>query len=624
MITNIHRAKTASDIRNYVRYSLAPKENKDNKHYKAGERVLDFDTQYVNLGVDIEHNITSHDVTNQIMDWNKSHRNEKGKKPPACPALLGEISFTKEDSEKFYATSFNGTRYLDHKKILAIAKQSIGMTMSEDRPMFLSLHGDTECLHVHFAVSIVDSHGKIWDGSRMTNDQGEKISVRDFRQWEITNEKLEIEHGLDRVEHRKAFEHEGEHRQRQTKRPSNAAVHLANKLELTPTLDLAGRLDIMHAKSNGSFDRFLELAEEQGVRIKPNMNETKVNGLSFACGDMDGYIKASKLGNKYKWAKLSEKLHYEYDRDYQKLADIKAGRTPNIERASTIESAASQLDGEAIDQRPVRKTRRDDIVLHQSGAEIVDSGYRFNTEQTDRDGRWTTNQTREVRDTSHESTTTTTAASPDNSGEVPVDTYWSQPGWDIPSGNSDPRPNTTTTVQRLGDEGRTDSEEITEFELPDELAPSDNTNYAAALLDAKDRSYQERRHKLLTKPIYPEQLSNDLARRAVIKDMFGLEGEEAKLVEEQLENIAYLASKDGKDAAATSKLMQVDIRKLRNLHDIAKLNEQFGANSVAEEAKKFNPSQGAKIEGSIKNVESKLTEKRLAEIVNEIEKPVKD
>lgn len=372
MITNIHRAKTASDIQRYVRYTLAPKEEKENQHYQAGERLLDIDTQYISIGPDVEHNATSHDITNQIMDWNKEHR--PGKKAPACPALLGEFSFTKADKEQFYTESHTGERYLDTRKILAVCKRGIGMTMSDDRPMFLSLHGDTECLHVHFAAAMVNSHGKIWDGSTLTDEHGNKTKVRDYRQWELTNEKLEIEYGLERVQHRKAMMHEGEHRQSQVKRPSNAEVHLLkDKGILSDSMDLAGRLDEAYNKSNKQFDKFLELTEQYRIRIKPNMSATKVNGLSFAIDDMDGFIKASDLGNKYKWSKLEKELNYEHSRDFQKLAGLKDRESANRPVVETSINTASELT--RITEELTRVTEElTETVRIEQGANIADNG----------------------------------------------------------------------------------------------------------------------------------------------------------------------------------------------------------------------------------------------------------
>ena len=339
MITNVRRVESSGDIQRYVRYTIAPEKDKKNKHYIHGERTLSIESDYIDVGLNVERNRTSHDVTNQLMQWNEEKR--AGKKQPASPAMAGVISFGSSDTAKFMSTDKDGNEYLDHQKIIKVAREAVGETMGYDRPMYFALHGDKKHLHVHFVASMVDSHGKIWDGSTMTNEEGKKVKVRDFRQWEITNEKLEIKHGLERVTHRKAMEHEGEHRQSQIKRPSNAVVHLANKGEIAPSLDLAGRLDYAYKNCNKQFDGFIELSKQIGLDIKPNMSETKINGLSFSIEGMDGFTKASDLGNKYKWAKLSKELNYEHERDYPKLAELKATAGANASTIGTSERVAS-------------------------------------------------------------------------------------------------------------------------------------------------------------------------------------------------------------------------------------------------------------------------------------------
>lgn len=339
MITNVRRIKSSGDIQRYVRYTIAPEDEQSNEHYVFGERTLELESDYIDIGLDVERNRTSHEITDQIMQWNEEKR--AGKKAPASPALAGVIALSIKDTEQLYSTNQHGVRYLDRKRALEIAREAIGETMGYDRPIYLALHGDKEHLHIHFVAGIVDSHGKIWDGSTMTNEEGKKVKVRDFRQWEITNEKLEIKHGLERVTHRKAMEHEGEHRQSQIKRPSNAVVHLANKGEIAPSLDLAGRLDYAYKNCNKQFDGFIELSKQIGLNIKPNMSETKINGLSFSIEGMDGFTKASDIGNKYKWAKLSKELNYEHERDYPKLAELKATAGANASTIGTSERFAS-------------------------------------------------------------------------------------------------------------------------------------------------------------------------------------------------------------------------------------------------------------------------------------------
>lgn len=342
MITNVRRVKSSGDIQRYVRYTIAPEKEQNHEDYVFGERTLELEADNIDVGFDIERNRTSHEVTDQIIQWNKDKR--VGRKAPASPAVAGVIAFSINDTEQFYSTSRHGVKYLDRKRAIEIAREAIKETMGDDRPIYLALHGDKDHLHVHFVAGIVNSQGQIWDGSTLTNEQGKKIKVRDYRQWEMANEKLEIKYGLERVTHRKAMEHEGEHRQPQVRRPSNAVVHLANKGEIAPSLDLAGRLELAYNGCNKQFDKFLELAEQNGIHIKPNMNTEKVNGLSFSTDEMDNFIKASDLGNKYKWAKLSKELNYDSSRDYQKLAELKAtaSTTAITERADITASRTNQ------------------------------------------------------------------------------------------------------------------------------------------------------------------------------------------------------------------------------------------------------------------------------------------
>lgn len=364
MITNVHRANASGDIQRYIRYTIAPDKDQKSEHYKHGERTLSIEGTNLFVGVGVERNKTSHDITNQILKWNEDKR--AGRSQPKSPALLGVVSFTENDTNQFYSTSKRGVEFLDLQKVMTVGKEMIGETMGYDRPMFLSAHGDKHCLHIHFATSLVNSKGQIWDGSILTDEHGNKKKVRDFRQWEITNEKLEVKYGLDRVEHRKAFEHQGEHRQSQVARPSNASIHLAEKGILSPSLELSERLELAYNGCNKQFDKFLELAEQNGVHIKPNMNDTKVNGLSFSTDNMDNFIKASDLGNKYKWAKLSKELNYDSSRDHQKLADLKNTGTNNQRPAikATVEI-----------ERLARITEElAETIRHEQGVNVSDNG----------------------------------------------------------------------------------------------------------------------------------------------------------------------------------------------------------------------------------------------------------
>lgn len=354
MITNVRRVKSPGDIQRYIRYTIAPEMDKKNKHYIHGERTLSIESDYLDVGLDVERNRTSHEITDQLMQWNEDKR--AGKNAPASPAMAGVISFSSSDTSKFMSTDKDGKQYLDHQKIIKVAREAVGETMGYDRPMYFALHGDKKHLHVHFVASMVDSHGKVFDRSYQLDEQGNKtknakgkyIKVRDYRLWEITNEHLEAKYDLEKVEHRIAFKDQGDHRLTDSIRPTNAAVHLAERGELAPSLELAARLERSYNECNKQFDKFIELTEQHGIQIRPNMNATNVNGLSFFIDGMtideDGnkhYLSGSKMGNKYKWAKLSKELNYEHERDYPKLAELKATAGANAPTIGTIERVAS-------------------------------------------------------------------------------------------------------------------------------------------------------------------------------------------------------------------------------------------------------------------------------------------
>ena len=376
MITNVQRAVSLGDIQRYVRYTIAPEQDNKNPNYVHGERTLSIESDNINLDFDIDRNKTSHSIANQITKWNREYR--QGQKKPAKPAVFGSISFSPEDTNSFMSKSSIAGQpdYLDHKKVLEVARKAIVKTMGGNRPIYLCLHGDKEHLHVHFVVGLVNDQGQIW------STPGE----RDFRAWERTNETIEIEHGLKRVEHRKAFQTENEHREAPLKRLRDSEVHLANKGELTPLAVLQGRLEDAYKSSNGNFGKFLEETETKNIRIKPNMSTTKVNGLSFSL-DGDNYVKGSDVGSKYKWSKLSKGLNYDSERDYQKLAEL--GHRQSKEREGIEVSNASI----------VRHADSIRAIIEESK---TDNSEEYNTRIIQSDSELNIGQIEQVRQTSNE------------------------------------------------------------------------------------------------------------------------------------------------------------------------------------------------------------------------------
>lgn len=252
--------------------------------------------------------------------------------------------------------------------------------------MYLALHGDKEHLHVHFVAASVDSQGNIFNAEEI-NDQGKKESVRDYRLWELANEALEIKYELKRVDARKAMEHEGEHRERGHKRRSNAAIHIMLKTgELTPTMELTDRIASSHSNAGKRFDTFLDNLEANGVYVKPNLNSKGVNGLSFSMDGMDSFIKASNIGNKYKWAKLEKDLNYDSTRDYQRLVSLKASRedsrTPGQHSPAVAEFDWNLDNSTPRPQNRVAEQRRV-VTLSQSVGRFNQEGETTTTTRTE-------------------------------------------------------------------------------------------------------------------------------------------------------------------------------------------------------------------------------------------------
>lgn len=355
MITNVKRNTTVSYVRNLIRYTIAPKKAQHSEHYAHGARTLALNTEYLNLGIDDDRNIIANDLTAQIIEWNKEKRAAIGKRDPKYTAITGVIAFDPEDTKRFMSVDEDGKEYLDTDKVIQIAKEAMQDVLGEDRPMYLALHGDKEHLHVHFVAAIVDSNGKIFN-AEITNDQGKKESVRDFRLWEEANEKLEIKYDLTRVMHRKAMQHEGEHREPKLKRLTNGAVHvLVDKGESTPKAKLTALLENAYKHSNKQFDIFMENLAFNEITVLPNINSKGVNGLAFT---LDGKTKfsGSDIGPKYKWAKLSKDLNYDNTRDYERLVALKTSRADS--RTTEQHSpAVAEFDIDAKPAQPKAESR---------------------------------------------------------------------------------------------------------------------------------------------------------------------------------------------------------------------------------------------------------------------------
>jgi len=201
-------------------------------------------------------------------------------------------------------------------------------------------HDDTDFDHVHLVVSRIGLDATLWHGR---NDVRAAIE---------STQALEREFGLRLTP---GLNSEPEH----PKRAKGAAA----RKKRTGQTSLKERMQVIlnRAIQAGSFEGFVQICDEAGLQLVPNVASTgRMNGFSFR---LDGEeMKASDLGSKYKWAKLAEKTGFDQDRHMsliEKLAAAAKARegeeSENVLRAETV----------AFEERvrPVRSNRTIDLLF---------------------------------------------------------------------------------------------------------------------------------------------------------------------------------------------------------------------------------------------------------------------
>lgn len=278
MITDTEKGgPTVQDIQQYAQYMVSAK---DHPEATKGERVLLVQSDNMLSGPIPSASkkkackAFAAGIAQKIKNWTKQARG--GKPPPKSLFQSGSISFSEEDSKK-----------LTPAQALEITRQAVKKVMPGDRPVLYAVHGDSTCLHVHFLASSVDSHGKIWNPRF------------DFRLWEQAMERLEIEHGLERVQQRKAVAKADPEREIKVKAPTRAELEIAAREGTASPKALA--LQILEAarESSKTIPEFFDAVEaNEGYEIVPNGSAGKCSGYSVRCPD-GIQIKGSDFGKKY-------------------------------------------------------------------------------------------------------------------------------------------------------------------------------------------------------------------------------------------------------------------------------------------------------------------------------------
>lgn len=274
----------------------------------------------------------------QVTNWNK--RNRPGKKMPKSHWEHRVVSFHPDDSKK-----------LNAQTACRIARESLNIVTSGERPTLYVVHGDTEHLHVHMLYATVDETGKIHNPHQ------------DYCIWEQAMQSLEIKYDLYRVEKRTACAYHDPSRAPDGTNPAKCEFRMIQRTEgpsckqqLRQLLDQAID-DSKSAHPAEKFARFITSLQSQNIGITANLQTTgRVVGLRLHYGIFSkGGIKASALGKNYSWSKLALAVDFDKNTNFNthllKVSDHRAREWINHEDGGK-EYASQIIDNT---QSPTRK-----------------------------------------------------------------------------------------------------------------------------------------------------------------------------------------------------------------------------------------------------------------------------
>lgn len=230
------------------------------------------------------------------------------------------------------------------------------MGIDHENHMWVAVrHDDTDFDHVHLVVSRIGLDATLWHGR---NDVKAAIE---------STQTLEREFGLRLTP---GLNSEPEH-------PRRTKGEAARKKRTGQTSSKERMQAILNrAIQAGSFEGFVQICDEAGLQLVPNLASTgRMNGFSFR---LDGEeMKASDLGSKYKWAKLAERTGFDQNRHMSLIEKLAAavraregGEPENVLRAEMV----------ALEEwmRPVRKNRTIDLLF----VRLVDGTYAWKRSQS--------------------------------------------------------------------------------------------------------------------------------------------------------------------------------------------------------------------------------------------------
>ena len=310
MITNVaFNDSKKGTISAYATYCINPSK-KHSEQTSDKERLVAFEC---NGALETPDARLANAFERDIRDFNRQWKQGRKLKDTSKDAVLGVISFGENDD-------------VTPESALALAKEAVSRAMPGTRKTMFAVHNDANVLHVHFVASVVDMEtGKAY---APTGEYGAM-----YRSWERVNEALEQENPgiLQNVQQRYSEAKRDQSRSVEVKATKYASVKQVARagLDSRPDVDLKTRV-LEAYDSSTTFDEYLDNLELAGVRVVPNMGETKCSGLSYALlNDHDNRAtKGSEFGKKFSFNNLSKEKNYDVHQHLGRLQQLRE-QTPH-------------------------------------------------------------------------------------------------------------------------------------------------------------------------------------------------------------------------------------------------------------------------------------------------------
>lgn len=217
--------------------------------------------------------------------------------------------------------------------------RNIGVDVSKHQWLAVR-HNDTDYDHVHIVLNRIALDATVWHGKRDVF-----LAIESTQQLE-KQFGLTLTPGLDEIsDHPRKTRGQAEKEKR--------TGQLSTKVRMQKILN--------QAMKAGSFEAFVLACEARGLTLLPNLAKTgRMNGFSFLLAGED-IMKASDMGSKYKWTRLSASLGYDatvHQVIIERLAAVERAR-PKPEASIAMKRFAGQISVE----RPNRRRTLDLVFL---------------------------------------------------------------------------------------------------------------------------------------------------------------------------------------------------------------------------------------------------------------------